>query len=330
MQAGEDNLKKMIGRVARHQEALGLGDTAFVARYQRHLGSTDSWRRRLMAGKFAEIDIGKWIRKLTALVAEIDGGSRIEEYFPAMPVARKLESYYQRLQGQTTDRRCVVMLGVTGVGKTTSARAICAANPRSTAFVRANETWKESKMQIAIGLARALGVEVTGRSAAAVFHAVLEELKAHPITIFIDEAHEGGILLFKLVKTLIDETQARFVLLSYPTKWRRLVNGSDDAHAEAQQLFGRTLKPVLDDYASGTVLADLEIFLRESVGLNGEAKACAVRILPEVRKHGNLRLMADALDLCRANAEKQNIEIDAAMVIAAVEALCPVRKGGAL
>lgn len=323
-------LKKLVARVQGLQEALGLSDAAFVARFQRHLGSTDTWRRRLLAGRFDELDRDKWARRLTAMVAEIDGGSRVEEFLPEMPVARKLSAYYHRLQGQTTDRRCVVMLGVTGVGKTTSARAICAENPRTTAFVRANETWKDSKMQFAAGLARAIGLEVRSGSAAGTFQAVLENLKAHPITIFIDESHEGGVLLFKLVKTLIDETQARFVLLSYPTKWRRLINASDDAHAEAQQLFGRTLKPVLDDYAAGTEVGDLEVFLREAAGLNGEARAAAVQILPDVRKHGNLRLVADALDLCRANAEKQDREIDAAMVIAAVEALCPVRKGGAL
>jgi hypothetical protein len=71
------------------------------------------------------------------------------------------------------------------------------------------------------------------------------------MTMFIDEAHEGGTTLMKIVKTLIDETPARFVQLAYPTEYDRVKTATAGALDEAKQLLGRTMKPVYDDYRNG-------------------------------------------------------------------------------
>ena len=133
----------------------------------------------------------------------------------------------------------------------------------------------------------------------------------------------------KLVKTLIDETSARFVLLAFPTTWRRMMSASDDARAEATQLFGRTLKPVFDDYSEGLRQNDVAMYLRLSTGLGDEVDQLAKDILPLVRANGNLRLLADAVEGAQRQADVTEEPVDSDLIRAHVTALCPVKKGGA-
>lgn len=319
-------LDVLILRVEKQQAALGLNDSQFVARYQRALGSTRTWRERLCARAFADLNPEKWLKRLTALVAELDGGSKAEAFYETLPFVRHATAQYHLLVGQRNDRRVMVVLGVTGVGKTVWARRTVAASPRDAVYVRANESWRDSKAQIARGLARALGAREE-QSAAAGLNAVIEFLRATPVTVFLDEAHEGGVMLLKVVKTLVDETPARFVLLAYPTQWDRMLCADVGSYAEAQQVFGRTLKPVLDRWRHGLTRDDVAAYLRAAAGLDGEARPLAERVLPLVKRNGNFRLLADALDEAQAQADDTDAKLDAELIAQHIAALCPTPKG---
>lgn len=300
-----EKLKKLVARIERHQKALNESDSEFVLRYQRYLGSTDTWRRRLCGGLFGEIRIDKWTRELNKLVAEIDGGSVVEDFYGDMPAARMVKLLFLRLQGQTNDRRCAVMLGPTGIGKSTAARGVSREEKyvANTRYLRILPTWQGSPMQIVAGMAAAVGAEVKN-SVGATFNNVLEVCKGWPdLILFIDDAHEAGVLIFKLVRALIDESRIKVFLLSYPTKWDKMVRASDDAHAEAQQLLGRTLKPILDAWREGTNQSELTLFLQRAAGLNGDAASLAAQFLPTVRRHGNLRYAFDAIENARMISE---------------------------
>jgi hypothetical protein len=179
-------------------------------------------------------------------------------------------------------------------------------------------------MQIAGGLASALGC-AEGLSAASTFRNVIEHLKANPITICVDEMHEGGVLLMKLVKSIINETRAKVMVGIYPTAWNRLVNGSTDATAEAQQLLGRSLKPIDTRWARGLTLKDVEKYLTCSAALS-DCRILAERILPEIRRGGNLRLLADSVELARMNADENGEDLDGDMIEAAVHELLPAQE----
>jgi hypothetical protein len=321
-----DRLNKLVERVEKHQKALKLSDTRFVARYQRFLGSSKTWRDRLCARDWKEFGnrLGKWEKKLTAFVAEIDGGSAVDNFFAELPIAKYGASIFEALQGTRTDRRCGILLANYGCGKTWVLRKLAADDVTAAAFVSANPTWKESPMQIASSLARVLGVPIC-TSAAATFRGVIENLKGNPITVMIDEAHEGGVILFKLVKTLINETQAKFILGSYPTAWTRLVNGSTDAHAEAQQLIGRTMKPINLNWCKGLNLLDVEKYLQCSTELT-DCRALAERILPDVRRGGNFRLLADAVELAANGADVADVDLDSDLIEQAVRELLPAQE----
>jgi hypothetical protein len=324
MNEQQKKVSGLIDRIEKHQKALRLSDNQFVARYQRYLGSAKTWRDRLCGRAWNEFGakLEKWEKKLASFVTELDGGASMDEFYRELPVARYGFAIYDALQGTRTDRRCSVLPGSYGIGKTWTLRRIAFENPTKAVFVSANETWKDSRMQIARGLAMALGC-AEGTSAAGTFQNVIEHLRANPVTVLIDEVHEGGVLLMKLVKALINETQAKFILGTYPTAWNRLVTGSTDATAEAQQLLGRTMKPIKTDWIKGLNLRDVEKYLELSTGLNGECRLLAEQILPEVKRGGNLRLLADAVELAKMNADETGEEIDAELVQAAVRELCP-------
>lgn len=323
----QTRVNKLIERIERHQAALKLPDVRFVARYQRFLGSAKTWRDRLCGRAWADLgaSLEKWEKKLSAFVAEIDGTSDITEFFDTLPIARYAQAVYDMLQGQRSDRRVAWLIGPTGVGKSWAMLRLARENPTSAAYLHINRGAKESMMVIARMLARAVGAtEESG--AAATYMNVVEALKANPLTLIVDDVHEGGILMLKLLKHLVDDTRAKMILGTYPTAWRMLVNGSTDAHSEAQQLIGRSLKPVERRWEAGLAEDDVTAFLKLTLGGNGECRVLAEKITPTLRRSGNLRALADAIDLARGNADDDGADLTADLVEAAVREVCPAEK----
>lgn len=326
-----EKINKLIDRIESHQKALKLNDQQFTMRYGQYVGSPKTWRDRLSKRNFAELgkELPNWERKLENMVASLDGRSQVELFVPELPFAQHMMQIYDQLQGQLTDRRCGVLLGTTGTGKSTGARWLCNQHPRDTAYARANENWRDSKTHIMHGLADAIGCPTRElRGAAACLSKVIEHLMTTPLTVIIDEAHEGGTMLLKLVKTLIDETSSKFILLAYPTSWRKMLAATDDSRSEAQQLFGRTLKPVFADYAYGIRREDIVIYLKKVAKLDVEANEVANQILPMVRTNGNLRLLADAVEMAQIQADGANEPLDAFLIVEQVKILCPATKEG--
>ena len=320
----QQRVNGLIERIERHQAALRLKDYPFAARYQRHLGSGKSWVERLKKRDWSELgrNLDKWERKLNAFVAEIETGSSIEEFYDALPLARYVESAYELLQGQRNDRRCILVIGPTGVGKSVTLQRLAAAHPQQAIYLRFWRGMNESLRLIAAALAEALNatVEISG---AKTFENVIKALRGSPLTVIIEDIHEGGVLALKLVKTLIDESKAKFILSTYPTAYRRLVNGGTEAMAEAQQLLGRTIKPVNQQWIKGVTLADVTAYLLAAADLKKDvAAACARNITTAVRCAGNLRVLADAVELARLNADESGDELTAELIEGAIAALC--------
>ena len=116
----QERVNKLIERIERHQRTLKISDQRFVARYQEFLRSTDTWRRRLCGRRWDEIgrNLEKHEHALNRLVAILDGGQEIGDYYEQMPIAIHAQNMYDMLQGQTNDRRVVFLIGPTGIGKT--------------------------------------------------------------------------------------------------------------------------------------------------------------------------------------------------------------------
>ena len=325
MTEAQQRVNTLIERVERYQAALRLNDSRFVGRFQRHLGSTRTWRERLCGRSWDEIPLGKWEKKLAKFVAEIEGTSRIAGFLAEMPIAAYGQALYDTLQGQQSDRRVAWLVGPTGVGKSWTMQWLHAENVETTAFIHVNRGARESMMCLARQFARAVGASEES-SASATFGNVVDALTESALTLMIDDVHEGGVLALKLIKHLVDDSRGKFMLGTYPTAWAQLVNGSTDAHSEAQQLIGRSIKPVERRWVAGLGEKDIAAFLRLSLGGNGECEAAAERLAPVLRRNGNLRALADAIELAQMNADDTGGEVSIDMVVEAVRELCPGEK----
>jgi hypothetical protein len=319
----EQKLRTLVERIARHQKTLGLTDVDFVSRYQRHLSSTRTWRQRLVNGDLKELKLEKWIVKLQRMVSEIDSAVAIEDFYD-LPISREIRSVYNLLQGQTNDRRCAVVLGPTGVGKSFIAKKLVAENPSTTAFF---ETRCDSTpYHLVRGVARAVGAPEVGGIGMQT-DALFEFLKGRTMTVFIDEGHEAGVHLFKLIKSAINQTPTKWMLFAYPTQWRRLITASSGAWSEAQQLLGRTLKPVIDGWSDGVHREDVAAYLRAAAPeLADDADSLAGAMTNDIRAHGNFRLLADALDTARMVADANGADITPEAVREQIANLIPHRK----
>ena len=324
--AQHERISRLVARVEEHQTALRMADSnsRFVARYQKRLGSVDTWRRlreRDWAGLGSRLE--KWEQRLNALVTDLAGATDLPDFWPDMPMAHYGLQAFDALQGQRSDRRVAWLVGPTGVGKSWTMRWIEKNNRAGTAYVHANRAWRDSLLQISRGFAAKVGAaECAG--GAATYQNVVEALKANPLTLLVDDLHEGGALILKLVKHLVDDTRAKFILATYPTAWAALLNGSSDAQSEAQQLLGRSIKPLREDWKKGLTPGDIAMYVRKTCDIPaGAALELGNRLAPLARRHGNLRLLADAIDDARDHADSTGKDLDAETIEAAVSGLCP-------
>lgn len=326
MEQTTTTIEGLIARLERHQRALGATDKAFIDRYREFLGSEKTWVYRLKARDLKDLDIPRWEKLLQELIIRLDGGSgRVERFYWELPFAKQLDALVSMLRMQETDRRNVLALATTGCGKSAFARTYFAQNPRDCAYVRLHDLCKNHDTNICKRFGFALGLGEDGTKAT-LLPKVISALQVNPVIVFVDEAHSGGYKLMHIIKTLIDETPAKFVQLAYPTEYDRVRCATSGSLDEAKQLLGRTIKPIFDDYRDGLRVADIVCYLKLAGLPENDAADIAPEILPMVRANGNLRVLDDAVRDAALVCKRQEKAIDAATVREAVEAQCPARR----
>lgn len=323
------DVNHLVTRIASHQDALGLPDTQFAARYKEFISSSTSWTR-LKQGKWVDhLNAPKTHSRLKALVDILEGAKSFEaERFVAdLPFARSMNHQYERLLGSRGDRRCLMAVAPEGVGKSWWATATLKdSNSRGSIrcyYVRLQHTWREKSWQISKALARTIGASIeTGPAAQQ--ESLITQLRAlGEIVIVLDEAHYGGVVLFRIIKDLIDETPARFVYLAYPTEYDAVRSRSSGAIAEARQLLRRCIRPIFDDYRAGISPKDVQSFLGAmSIGKGVDLKAVAEELAQKLAQNQNLSTLADAVEEARGQAEDMECSLSLELVREAVNSLC--------
>lgn len=296
-----DESKFLVGRLTALQANLKLSNAAFVARFRDArgallLGSERTWER-MKEADWSTLNLERWTQRLRETVGQIDGGTPLEDVYDDLPFYRAATAELARLEGQTNDRRVMVILAITGTGKTIWARSQARSSPATRLYLRATPAWRESGMAVCVEMARCLGIAdaVQGQSFATAVDLVANQLRLSQRTVIIDEAHDGGIPLMKLIRHWIDTTNSRFVYMAYPTEWSRVLAASRGHLAEAKQFIGRSLKPILDDWSGGPTDKDVIRFIaRRAGGLNATGPMVK-EIAPIIRQSGGLRLLADGI-----------------------------------
>lgn len=313
-------MDRLVDRVVRHQADLGKSDSAFVATYQEYIGSGKNWTHRLKVKQYGELNLDKWLGKLRLMVRMLEGVTEGVEVVEELPITQYALLMYHQLMGTHTDRRIGWLIGDYGTGKTIALEHLRQKYRGSTCCIEAHEYWRENKALIIREIAKGLGIG-DANSPGEVFNRVVEHLRSQVIVILIDEGHHGGVMLLKLLKSLVNMTRARFIVGTYGTALRRLEQSSTSAIEEARQVLGRSIRPISYQWDKGVGYRDVEAFLIHVAGLTRPVGALARRIAPLIAGDGNLRQLADAITAAEIDAGKRDADMTDDDLIEAIEAL---------
>ena len=236
-----------------------------------------------------------------------------------MPMIKAAVSLYDMLQGSNNDRQVAWLIGQTGTGKSVALRHLRRCNPARTAYVIAEPSWKGNKSVILSEIAMACGVAAQ-RNAAAMMSALVGHLRAVPTTILLDEFHVGGVMLFAIIKALVNKApEARFVLATMPSAYRQMRQMSSEMYEEACQLRGRSVGLIKKQWAGGVRDVDIAAYLAAAAPEIGEDERPALVSQLAVSLHElGLRLLATAVSTARTIAEGDDEQLTAEHITAAI------------
>ena len=319
-------INALAKRFAAHQKALGLSDARYAARYKQHLGSHKTWLKLKDGSWPGHVNAEKILSKMKLFADQLDGARSFdaEQFFPSMPYVAQMLGNVERLLASPLDIRILVSLAPQGVGKSWLASHLVKTEKSSPVFyLRLLHSWRERSYKMQCAIAQKVGCPVS-KNPGDQLDDLIKHCKAlGEFILILDEAHNGGIVLFKLLKDLIDETQVRVIYLGYPTEYDIIIGSNRSAIGESRQTLRRTLQPIHDDYRDGIMEQDVEMYLVSS-GLkrNAELKSVAAEILQLIRSKYNLTTLATAVRDAREQADDEDGELTAALVTSAVNALC--------
>jgi len=345
----EERLRELVARVKGHQG--DMSDAGFCRKYEKYVGTTRTWKDRLLKGDFTQVDVARKVSHLSELLAYIEGGAIREDYFEDMPFNMAFRKGLSRLESQhATDRRIFCVLGAVGVGKTMSSKAalreVADKNYQGSnrVLIIVPEALRENKSGLLETIATSLNCVPEQSGSAALFDAVKKALSQTNPTLIFDEAHQGGVMLMRILKDLVNHTEARFVYVALRTEYMRVVSASKGNIVEAKQFIRRCLQPVFMSYADGTKAAteaanpadraartvpmDAAILLQRKAGISmAEAQKLAVEKIGNLRTHGNLSSLADAIEEAIRDADDAGVAMDSAVIAGAIDRICPAVAG---
>ncbi len=332
-------LNQLVARLKAAQTAVKENDKKFVARFRDGtnellLGSDRTWQRLKDGDDWQNLKPAKWLGRVRAAVAILDGGSKLITIYKDFPFYRDGMQHIETLERSTNDRRIAVLLAPTGTGKTALARNAEDQSRTTRSYVMASPAWREGAKlcrgegnapAIAAGIYQALTRENVQKAGFIVaLQKLTDFLNANPRTILIDQAERGGTSLMTLLIHLVDETPARFVYLAYPTHYYRIVNATTGALAETKQFLGRCIKPVFDAYANGTKFEDVRCMLRHA-NITGIPKKDVEEALDKILASGGMRTLGDAIAKASASADEAGAEVDGALLLDCLDEVIGIR-----
>ena len=315
----------LTARFSELQETLGLKNGPFAARYKKFVGSEKQWAM-LCDGKWhGYLKPEKALRRLQDFAKFLDASEAFieEEFLATMPFVAQMDARFELLLSSEKDRRGLICLAPEGVGKSWWASAKVKEDPAHRSYWRIPSTCREKPLHLLNALAEKLSVDVVKNPAEQhrIICAALRQRPNH--VLIIDEAHNGGLALMKLLKDFTDETQWRFVYQAFPTEFDRVAGQSLGAIAEARQFLRRCIRPHFNSYRGGIGPADVVAFM-----VGNKFEKCpaltlfANEVAPTLAVNHNLSGLADALADARDEAEESEVRLTLAMVKASIESIC--------
>lgn len=283
-------------RIRDYQTARSLSDNAMIRKFP-GLGSTKTYSK-ILQGDFTQLDPEKQllnyrvvINLIESLSPDTDKKSRDPIYDDLSSVATMKRVFFD-IMSTETNRRVVVLLGDTGLAKTTSCKIIFEKYGQRIRWTEANEAWGDSPMAYTSALLESCGVKEKPFSLTDRLAKVIDLFNERRACTIIDEAHHMGPRTLNLTKTLINKTPGEFVLSAMPTLWARLQR---KAYEETRQLTGNRLAEVVR--IDGIRESDVrKMITRRPLVLSSEDLPLVTKhILDIAPKAGNLAFVAKVI-----------------------------------
>ena len=319
-------INELVQRFIAHQKALGLKDAMFAARFKDYVGSHKTWLKLKDNTWAGHVNEERILKNLTAFAEHLDGARSFtsEQFIPNLPYCREMDNMLELLLGSPLDIRGMISLAPQGVGKSWwLSNALSRSKDSPYFYLRLLHSYREKSYQIQCAIARKMNCDIT-RNPGDQMDELIRHCKAlGQFVLFLDEAHNGGIVLFKILKDLIDETSGRFVYVGFPTEFDVIVGRTTSAIGESKQTLRRCLQPIHDDYRDGIMAEDVEVYLAaQGMKRNAELAAVATEIQPLISSRYNLTTLATAIRDAQREATDTGVPLTLGMVTEAVKSLC--------
>ena len=310
--ADADELRDLAQKVQEFQSVKKLSDSA-LARQVPSIGSTKTYRR-ILNGDLKELDLENQLHGYRAAVAFIEstaGDERQEEelYEDLFPVIQLRRAFFESTR-EAGVARVTFLLGPSGSGKSSARKLLIHKFGQRILTIEATVTWNDSPQAMLSAILAEFGkrdVFFADRLSLAI-----NLLNRSRRCLCIEEAHHLGPRCLNLVKTLVNQTTAEFVLIAIDTLWKKL---ETRAYEEARQLTGNRLAERINlgrAVRENDVRKLLERRITNWADMNGDMKR-AVRLVAE-RANASTGLYAFVREVCKrakesAGKEKVDFEI---------------------
>jgi DNA transposition AAA+ family ATPase len=308
-------LQELAHRVQEFQNAKKLSDSA-LAKLIPSIGSTKTYKR-ILNGDLKELDLENQLhgyRSAVAFIESTSGDQREEEdlYDDLFAVIQLRRAFFETTR-ETGVARVMFLLGPSGSGKTSARKLLIEKFGQRILTIEANVAWNDSPQAMLGAILFEFGkkdVPFTDR-----LSKTIEHLNKARRTLAIEEAHHLGPRCLNLVKTLVNQTTAEFLLIAIDTLWRKL---ETRAYEEAKQLTGNRLADKIN-LGRAVRESDVRKMLERRITNweNGDIKK-AVHIVSE-KANGSTGLYAFIRETCkRANEKAGKDEVTLELFINAV------------
>jgi hypothetical protein len=288
-------LLALARKVEEWQKLNSLSDTQ-LAKKVPQIGSTKTYKK-ILDEDFSEMDVEGQLSEYEAAVAWTESlvadDKDEEDWDEDMSGAVALRAAFNRMRSTTGIARCGFVIGPTGSGKSGSRTVLMRKFGASLIQVSANVVWKDKPVALLRAIAHAMGMKNIPSYGVELYEKVHEKLNEKTICVQIEEGHHLGPNCLDLIKALINDTLASFVIYAVDTLWNRMERA---AYEQARQLTGNrfAFKIIFDD---GMLQRDIDRMVSRRAKLDAGVydKDAKAGLLNHARSHGRLAFVREFL-----------------------------------
>ena len=327
-ESAQNALREIALLLKEHAESEDLSLRRLIEQHP-ELGSAATFSR-ICEGRWDDITAEAWLDKYKAVMNAVsDDQSDADPLYEDLSTAKAVRGQFTRLKLSRTNAKLIIVEGYTGAGKTSAGKIIAAkynamTTVQSVFTIEASAGWGDRPNAMLSEMLRALGRADGGRSQAARLEKLCDVLSERPVVFIIDEVHDFGVRCLRVVKTILNRTSTKIVLLCHPRLFRDLERENWD---DLSQLTGNRL---LARIHLGTLSEqDVSLILKRRVpSLNGSTEEAAKQLADTALNNGNLAFVRETVVRLNKLATKRegHLTLDDVKACAAAELKARNRK----